>query len=126
MAAALALTARADGQTEMVAATAEPDSFKIYTDAPRLFLSAARIKLLRRERERRSLRWEQFQTLWGADAQFPEFGWTAALRYQVAGEESAGRQAVTWATGKAGLADSAISDGVARQMATSAARTSQQ
>jgi hypothetical protein len=114
--AALAATLRADGQTG-TDATPEPDSFKVYTDAPRLFLSPARVKLLRRERDRRSLRWEQFQTLWGADAQFPEFGWTAALRYQVAQEDSAGRQAVTWATGKAGLADSAISDGVARQMA---------
>ena len=117
MAAALLEIPRVDGQTGTAAAAPEPESFKVYTDAPRLFLSAARVKLLRRERDRRSLRWEQFQTLWGADAQFPEFGWTAALRYQVAEEESAGRQAVTWATGKAGLADSAVSDGVARQMA---------
>jgi len=112
--AAVAAAWPATAQTDVQAG---PETFKAYTDAPRLFLSAARLRLLRRERDRRSLRWEQFQTLWGADAQFPEFGWTAALRYQVAGEESAGRQAVTWATGKAGMADAAISDGFVRQMA---------
>lgn len=117
VAATLIETPRAQGQTEMVAATLEPESFKVYTDAPRLFLSAARVKLLRRERERRSLRWEQLQTLWGADAEFPEFGWTAALRYQIAEEESAGRQAVTWATGKAALKDSELTDAMARQLA---------
>jgi hypothetical protein len=115
--AAVAAALRVQGQTGTAAAPSAPETFKVYSDAPRLFLSAARVKLLRRERDRRSLRWEQFQTLWGADAQFPEFGWTAALRYQVTQEESAGRQAVTWATGKAGLADAAISDGIARQMA---------
>jgi hypothetical protein len=116
--AALAATLRADAQTGAAAAVGGPEGFKVYTDAPRLFLSAARLKLLRRERDRRSLRWEQFQTLWGADAQFPEFGWTSALRYQIAQEDSAGQQAVTWATEKAGSVDAAgLSDGVARQMA---------
>ena len=43
-----------------------PDSFKIYTEGPRLLLRPQRIRLLRRERERRSLRWDQFETLWTA------------------------------------------------------------
>jgi hypothetical protein len=115
--AALAATLRGYGQTAASDDAAGPESFKVYTDSPRLFLSAARVKLLRRERERRSLRWEQFQTLWGADAEFPEFGWTAALRYQVAEEASAGTQAVTWATTKAALKDSELTDAMARQMA---------
>jgi hypothetical protein len=110
LAAALVETLRADGPPE-------PESFKVYTDGPRLFLLPGRVKLLRRERDRRSLRWEQFQTLWGADAEFPEFGWTSALRYQIAQEASAGTQAVTWAKGKAGLKDSEVSDGMARQIA---------
>ena len=89
-----------------------PDGFRVYTVAPRLFLLPARLKLLRRERERRSLRWDQFETLWGAGGEFPEFGWTAALRYQIAGDESAGRQAVAWAKN-----NGATTDGGMRQVA---------
>src|SRR5580698_10557486 len=85
-----------------------PESFRVYNDAPRLFLLPARLKLLRRERERRSLRWEQFETLWGAGTQFPEFGWTAALRYQIAQDEFAGRQAVAWAANAASTSDSVV------------------
>ena len=94
------------------AAQEAPDTYRVYTDAPRLFLTPARLKLVRRERERRSLRWDQFETLWGAGTQFPEFGWTAALRYQIAQDESAGRQAVAWAATAASATDS-----VSRQIA---------
>lgn len=76
-----------------------PDSFKVYTDAPRLFLRPARLKLLRRERERQSLRWEQFDLLWTGNAPFNEPGWAAALRFQIAQEEAAGRKAIAWAAG---------------------------
>src|SRR3954463_13168863 len=74
---------RAAGQT------AGPESFRAYTDAPRLFLRAARLRLLRRERDRRSLRWDQFEALWGGGAEFPEFGYAAALRYQLAQDDAA-------------------------------------
>jgi hypothetical protein len=109
--AALLPALRASGQTP------GPDGFRAYTDAPRLFLRPARLRLLRRERERRSLRWEQFETLWNGGAEFPEFGWTAALRYQVAQDEPAGRQAVAWAAGKAAVGGAAVSESVVRQMA---------
>ena len=89
-----------------------PDGFRAFTDSPRLFLLPARLRLLRRERERRSLRWEQFETLWNAGSEFPEFGWTAALRYQIAQDESAGRQAVAWAA-----RDAPVTDAIARQIA---------
>ena len=89
-----------------------PEGFRIYTDAPRLFLLPARLKLLRRERERRSLRWDQFETLWQAGTQYPEFGWTAALRYMIAQDEGAGRQAVAWAASA-----TSTSDAVSRQIA---------
>lgn len=78
-----------------------PDSFRTYSDSPRLFLRPARLKLLRRERERQSLRWEQFDLLWKGQAVFPEAGWVAALRYQIAQDEAAGRKAVAWAAGAA-------------------------
>lgn len=58
------------------------------------------------------MRWDQFETLWQAGAQFPEFGWAAALRYQIAQDEAAGRQAVAWAASA-----TATGDGIARQFA---------
>ena len=78
-----------------------PDSFRAYSDAPRLLLRPARLKLLKREQERRSLRWEQFETLWDGNAPFQELGFVQALRYQVAEDKEAGVRAVAWATGPA-------------------------
>ena len=82
-----------------LAAQNAPDSFRVYSESPRLFLRPARLKLLRRERERQSLRSDQFDTLWNGDAPFPEPGWTAALRYQIAQDDAAGKRAVQWAAG---------------------------
>ena len=59
------------------------------------------MKLLRKERERRSLRWDQFETLWTGAAAFPELGWAQALRYQIADDHDAGVRAVAWAAGPA-------------------------
>jgi hypothetical protein len=80
-----------------------PDSFKVYTDGPRLLMRPARLKLLRRERERRSLRWDQFETLWTGNAPFPELGWVQALRFQLADDREAATRAVAWAVGPADL-----------------------
>ena len=81
-----------------------PDSFKIYTEGPRLLLRPQRLRLLRRERERRSLRWDQFETLWTANAAFPELGWAQALRFQIADDKESGTRAVAWAVGPADIA----------------------
>ena len=94
-------------------AQSRPDSFRIYSDGPRLLLGPQRLRLLRRERERRSLRWDQFETLWTANAQFPELGWAQALRYRIADDREAGTRAVAWAVG---AADAGRPDDV-RQMA---------
>ncbi len=75
------------------------ESYQVYTEAPRLLMRPARLKLLRRERERRSLRWDQFEALWTGAATFPELGWTQALRYQIANDRDAGVRAVAWAVG---------------------------
>lgn len=80
-----------------------PDSFKVYSESPRLLLRPARLKLLRRERERRSLRWDQFETLWTAGAPFSELGSAQALRYQIAGDRDSGTRAVAWAVGPGGV-----------------------
>jgi hypothetical protein len=76
-----------------------PDSFRVYSESPRLLLRPARLKLLRRERERRSLRWDQFETLWAANAIFPELGWAQAMRFQIADDRESGTRAVAWAVG---------------------------
>jgi hypothetical protein len=80
-----------------------PDTFKVYTEGPRLLMRPQRLKLLRRERERRSLRWDQFETLWTGQAQFPEPGWVQALRFQIADDKDAGTRAVAWAVGPADI-----------------------
>lgn len=77
----------------------QEDTLQIYTEHPRLFLRPNRLKLLKRERERRSLRWLQFETLMAGRAQMPERGFANAFYYRIAGDEDAGRQAVAWALG---------------------------
>src|SRR5580692_9015375 len=66
---------------------------------PRIFLGAQRLRLLRRERDRQSLRWNQFHLLMAGKAPMPEPGFAQALYYQVSGTAEAGQQAVAWALG---------------------------
>jgi len=77
----------------------------VFTEHPRLFLRPDRLKLLRRERERASLRWRQFEAAMpGAaapgDGGIPEPGFAAALYFQVSGDQAMGRRAVRWALGE--------------------------
>ena len=78
------------------------ESYQIYGEHPLLFLRPQRIRLLRRERERRSARWQQFEALVAGHAVMPEPGFALALYYQVAGDETAGRRAVDWALASGG------------------------
>lgn len=76
----------------------------VFTEHPRLFLRPARLKLLRRERERTSERWRFFENAMpGAsapgDGGIPEPGFAAALYYQIASDQAMGRRAVNWALG---------------------------
>ena len=64
------------------------DSFQVYTAHPRLFLRPQRLRLLRRERERNSMRWEQFHLLISGGAPMPEPGFANALYYQIAGDKA--------------------------------------
>ena len=77
-----------------VAQTIDED-FHIYKDHPRLLLTPQRLRLLKRERERQSPRWEQFQALLQGKAALPEQAFASALYYQVTGDA---RSAVAAAT----------------------------
>ena len=69
----------------------------VFTEHPRLFLRPQRLRLLKRERERASARWQQFETLVVGGAPMPEPGFAWALYSQVAGNAEFGRKAIAWA-----------------------------
>src|ERR1700691_2585368 len=75
------------------------ESLRADAPHPRIFLGARHLRLLRRERERQSLRWNQFHLLMAGKAPMPEPGFAQALYYQVSGSAEAGPQAVAWALG---------------------------
>jgi len=75
------------------------EDFLVSTEHPRLFLGARRLRLLKRENERQSLRWRQFQALMTGQPLLPEPGFALALYSQVTGDEAYCRQAVDWALG---------------------------
>ena len=82
--------------------TPDSDPLVVGTDHPRLFLRPARLRLLKRERERTSMRWQQFENLMAGNAIMPEPAFANALYFQVAGNSEAGKKAVDWALGSAG------------------------
>jgi hypothetical protein len=73
------------------------EDYHVFNDAPRLLLTKQRLRLLQRERERQSMRWNQFDTLITGGAPMPEQGLAWALYYQVAKSQPSGRKAVEWA-----------------------------
>jgi hypothetical protein len=89
----------AAGAATPLAAQSTEEPLTLSTDHPRLFLRPARLRLLRRERERASPRWQQLEALVAGNAPLPERGFALALYYQIAGEATAGRQAIAWALG---------------------------
>jgi hypothetical protein len=78
---------------------ASDEPVTVSSEHPRLFLRPARLRLLKRERERASARWQQFDALMAGNAPMPEPGMALALDYQISGNAAAGRQAVAWALG---------------------------
>ena len=76
--------------------------YRVYTEHPRLFLRPQRLKLLKRERERQSMRWLQFQTQIAGNAAMPEPGFAFALHYAVSGNRASATKAVEWALSPAG------------------------
>ncbi len=77
----------------------QSDEFRVYTDAPRLLLTPQRLRLLQRERQRDSLRWNVLDGLISGGAVLPEPGFAWALYYRTTGDLSWGKKAVDWALG---------------------------
>jgi hypothetical protein len=77
--------------------TTADEPVTVSADHPRLLLRPQRLRLLRREKERESMRWQQFAALVAGNAPMPERGFALALYYQVAGDAAVGKQAVAWA-----------------------------
>ncbi len=75
------------------------EDFHVYTDAPRLLLTHQRLRLLQRERERGSVRWQQFDALVSGGAPMAEPGFAWALYSQVSKNPAFCRKAVDWALG---------------------------
>jgi hypothetical protein len=73
------------------------EDYHVYNDSPRVLLTKQRLRLLQRERQRQSMRWQQFDTLISGGAALPEPGFASALYYQVARDAAQGRKAVEWA-----------------------------
>ena len=81
------------------AAQSQEESLRVYNEHPRLFLTTHRLNLLKKEKQRRSQRWQQFELLMAGHAPMPEPGFADALYYRVAEDQKSGRSAVTWALG---------------------------
>ena len=79
-----------------LAAQTSDDPVAVFTEHPRLFLRPQRIRLLKRERERASTRWNQFETLVAGNAPMLQPGFAWALYYQVSGSVEYGKKAVEW------------------------------
>jgi hypothetical protein len=77
----------------------DTEDFHVYRDAPRLLLTPQRLRLLQRERERQSPRWEQFDSLISGGASMAEPGFAWALYYQVTRQPAAANRAIDWALG---------------------------
>ncbi|MCW5964910.1 MAG: hypothetical protein KIT83_12800 [Bryobacterales bacterium] len=69
------------------------ESYAVYQPSPRLLLSEDRLRLLRREHERRTERWRQLELLIQGEARFPEPAFALALAHLATGDESLARRA---------------------------------
>lgn len=95
LAALLALAACTPASAQLSA----DDPVTVATAHPRLLLNAARLRLLTRERQRTSPRWQQLQTLVSGGAPMPEPAFAQALYYRISTDKAAGQHAIEWSLG---------------------------
>src|SRR5579871_5204766 len=79
-----------------VAAQSSLEEYRVYNSHPRLLLTTQRLRLLKRERDRDSMRWRQFSLLVRSAAQLPEQGFANALAYVVTGDDAFAKRALEW------------------------------
>jgi hypothetical protein len=98
-----------------LAVTAAPHQvdYDFFSPHPRLLLTERRLKLLKRERERESLRWRHFEMLMAGKARMDEPGFARALYGIVKGDPCSCQEAADWALKEGSLANA----GHLRQMA---------
>jgi hypothetical protein len=84
----------------MVAALLPAQSdYKTDLAHPRLLMPQRRARLVKRERERQSMRWVAFETLAKGKVAWPEPGFALSLYHVATESEEPGRQAIQWALG---------------------------
>lgn len=88
--------------------TGAEDDYKVYTESPRIFLNAKRLRLLRREKERLSIRWQQFELLMAGKAPMPEPGFALALYSQVSQSPEPCQRAIAAALTSSDIRQTAI------------------
>jgi hypothetical protein len=64
---------------------------------PQLLLNAQRIRRLKRDRDRKTSRWVNFENRVKSVPDSPERGFELALYYAITGDEAKGREAIGWA-----------------------------
>ena len=75
----------------------DTQDYKVYTDPPRLLVNPRRLRLLQRERDRQSIRWQQFDALMSGGAAMAEPGFADALYGIVTAKPGPCRAASDWA-----------------------------
>jgi hypothetical protein len=75
---------------------------------PKLLLSAQRLRRLKRDRERKTDRWVDFEKRVNTVPDSPERGFELALYYAITGDEARGREAVAWALSHDSLRQKAL------------------
>jgi hypothetical protein len=77
-----------------LAAQTGDDPVAVFTEHPRLLLRPQRLRLLKRERERSSARWQQLEALVAGGAPMTERGFAWGLYSVVAGNDALAREAI--------------------------------
>lgn len=94
---ALSLAAPVFGQS-----AGSPPRYRTELDHPRLLLPPKRARLLKRERERQSMRWVQLESLVAGKVEMPEKGFAYALYYVASESKEHGKIAIDWALSSQG------------------------
>jgi hypothetical protein len=80
----------------MLVALAVPALAQEAGHTPQLLLNAQRLRRLKRDRERKTVRWVNFENRVNSVPDSPERGFELALYYAITGDEAKGREAVQW------------------------------